>query len=134
MEFPHGSLVVEPYEDWLARDAIGADQTDGDLLHPSWILIGALRGAGFDLGEIIALCGATWDDGILFGEARVEQIEPLRRSPEYAIAGSFLDVERRTGRRVPEFDLVTYEMRIEHEKRVVGRCVNRFVIPRRSST
>lgn len=129
-EFPPGALRVEPYEDWLARDAIGADQSEDGLLHPSWILNGALRGAGYGLGDIIELCGASWADGVLFGEARVEQIEPLRSSTDYTVVGCILDVQRRTGRRVPAFDLVTYEMRIEHGGSPVGRCVNTFVIPR----
>jgi hypothetical protein len=129
-ELPPGTLRVEPYEDWLARDALGADPAEGDMLHPSWILNGALRGAGYDLAGLIELFGASWGDGVLFGEARVEQVEPLRSSVDYTVAGTVLDVDRRNGRRIRCFDVVTYEMRIERDGRVCARVRNRFVVPR----
>ena len=129
--FPEGSLTVEPYEDWLARDAIGSRQDGDGLLHPGWMLIGALRGAGFGLDEIIELCGVSWDDGVMFGETTVEQIEPLRAGQHYVVNGNFLDVQHRVGRTVGAFDLMTYEITVEYEARVVARCVNSFVIPRR---
>ncbi|MCW2841094.1 MAG: hypothetical protein JWR55_2577 [Aeromicrobium sp.] len=129
-ELPPGTLRVEPYEDRLARDALGGDRAEGDLLHPSWILNGALRGAGHDVAGLIELFGASWDDGVLFGEARIEQVEPLRASVDYAITGTVLDVERRNGRRVRCFDVVTYEMRVERDDRVFARVRNRIVIPR----
>nr|MCW2728154.1 hypothetical protein [Aeromicrobium sp.] len=131
LEFPTGSLMVPAYEDWIARDTIGAPPGEDGLLHPGWTLFGALRAAGFDLERIIQLCGASWDDGVVFGETSIEQVQPLRVGVEYEVNGSFLDVQRRTGRQIAEFDVVTYEVRIEHDGETVTRCVNSFVIPRR---
>jgi hypothetical protein len=131
LEFPTGTLLVPGYEDWIARDCIGAPPSTDGLLHPSWTLVGALRASGFDLDQIIALCGASWDDGVMFGEAEVEQVQPLRADVEYAVHGSFLDVQRRTGRTIAVFDLMTYEIGFELDGEIVCRCVNSFVIPRR---
>lgn len=131
MEFPTGTLRVPAYEDWIARDTIGASPSTDGLLHPGWTLFGALRSAGFDLERIIELCDASWDDGVLFGETTVEQLQPLRIGVEYAVGGTFLDVQRRKGRQIAEFDLMTYEIRITLDDETVTRCVNSFVIPRR---
>jgi hypothetical protein len=133
LEFPVGSFEVPGYEDWIARVCVGAPPSADGLLHPGSVLWGALRGSGFDLDRIIGLCGASWDDGVLFGETSVEQLRPMCAGVRYAVRGRFLDVERRAGRQIAEFDLVTYEMRIELEDVLVGRCTNAFVIPRRSA-
>lgn len=134
LEFPVGSLLVPAYEDWIARDCVGAPPATDGLLHPSWTLLGALRGSGYDLEDIIRLCDASWDDGVMFGETRVEQVQPLRADVEYSVRGTFLDVERRSGRKIAAFDLVTYEICIELDGDLVAQCVNSFVIPRRGSS
>jgi hypothetical protein len=131
LEFPVGSLLVRAYEDWIARDCVGASPSTDGLLHPSWTLLGALRGSGYDLEQIIRLCDASWDDGVLFGETQVEQVQPLRADIGYSVRGAFLDVERRSGRQIAAFDLVTYEICIELDDDLVARCVNSFVIPRK---
>ena len=133
LQFPVGALRIDPYEDWLARDCIGAPAATDDLVHPGWTLFGALRGAGYDLESIIQLCGASWDDGVLFGETVVEQIEPLRHSVDYVVRGSFVEVQHRTGRKIAECDLVSYELLIEHDDQLAVRCRNSFVVPRRRS-
>ncbi|MFE5704306.1 hypothetical protein [Rhodococcus koreensis] len=133
-QFPPGALHVLPYEDWLARDCIGALPAQGKALHPAWTLIGALRGMGLTLSELFAVIGAADDDGVMFGETEIDQYEPLEVERHYAISGRFVDVQRRRGRKLGTFDLVTFELTIEHHDGPVARCRNSFVVPRRDKS
>ena len=76
------------------------------VLHPAWIVLGALRGMGITLDELIELAGATPDDGVVFGETDYEQHDLLRSDTPYAVRGAVTSVTRREGKRAGAFDVV----------------------------
>ncbi|MGV9870803.1 hypothetical protein [Rhodococcus koreensis] len=132
--FPPGSLRVLPYEDWLARDCIGAFPAEDGLLHPAWTLIGTFRGMGVDLSELFTLVGAADEDGVMFGETEIDQFGTLEIGRNYVVSGRFVDVERRSGRKIGTFDLVTFEVTIDNAGTVITRCRNSLVVPRRDNS
>jgi hypothetical protein len=111
--FPGGTFVVEGYERWLSHDAMQAPPLPDGVLHPAWIVLGALRGMGVTIEELIALAGATPEDGVVFGETDLEQHAPLVGDRPYAVRGGVTGVTRREGRRVGAFDVLQIELTIE---------------------
>ena len=99
MHFPGGTFVVEDYERWLSHDAMQAPTLPDGVLHPAWIVLGALRGMGITLDDFIELAGATPDDGVVFGETDYEQHALLRSDTEYTVRGGIASVTRREGKR-----------------------------------
>jgi hypothetical protein len=131
--FPTGTLRVERYEDWLARDAIGTSAASGQEAHPAWILLGALRSAGLTLDEIVEAGGGTWDAGVMFGETRLELDAPLRPGVDYRVEARFVDLQQRHGRTIGPFDLMTYQVSLLDGDRRVARCTNSFVMRREAA-
>lgn len=109
---PGGSFEIADYERWLGHDAMLAPPLPDGLLHPVWILLGALRGMGVDTDELVGLAEAKPEDGVLFGETTLEQHVPLRSGVRYTVTGEVTDLTRRTGRRAGTMDLFTFELSI----------------------
>lgn len=109
---PGGSFEIADYERWLGHDAMLAPPLPDGLLHPVWILLGALRGMGVDTEELVGLVEARPTDGVLFGETALEQHIPLRAGRSYAVTGEVTDLTRRTGRRAGTMDLLTFTLSI----------------------
>ncbi|MFN8224796.1 MAG: hypothetical protein U0R50_16300 [Gaiellales bacterium] len=111
--FPGGEFVVEDYERWLSHDAMQAAPLPEGVLHPVWILLGALRGMGVTLDELIELGGSSPDDGVVFGETDYEQHAPLRTGVTYRVSGGVKSVTRRAGKQGGVFDVLVVELRID---------------------
>ena len=111
--FPGGTFVVEDYERWLSHDAMQAPALPDGVLHPAWIVLGALRGMGITLDDFIELAGATPDDGVVFGETDYEQHALLRSDTEYTVRGGIASVTRREGKRAGAFDVIVIELTVE---------------------
>jgi hypothetical protein len=131
--FPGGTFRVEDYERWLSHDAMHAPPLPAGLLHPVWILLGALRGMGLSTDELTALADADSRDGTLFGETEFEQHRVLRAGVEYAVRGEVSDLVRREGTRAGRIDLMTFRLEIvETTGEVAAVSTQTFVFPRRS--
>ncbi|WP_426245897.1 hypothetical protein [Nocardioides sp. LHG3406-4] len=130
---PDGVLRIHRYEDWLTRDAIGAP-TKGDRPHPAWALLGTFRGMGADLVELFGVMDAAEDDGVLFGEAGIEQTSHLEYERDYVVTSVIEDVRRRRGSKIPVFDLVDCVVTLLDDGAPVVRCTNTFVVPRRGES
>lgn len=133
-----GSLRIQAFEDWLLRDALGAPTT-GSRPHGAWTVVGAFRGMGEGLDGLFRMLAAATDDGVMFGECRIEQIRPLEHEREYVVRCEVLGATRRTGRRVPVFDVVDYVTEIVDQPadpdgstidRVAVRCHASMIVPR----
>lgn len=107
---PGGSFEIADYERWLGHDAMLAPALPPGVLHPVWILLGALRGMGVSTEELIGLAEATPADGVLFGETTMEQHTPLRSGVPYRVTGAVTGLDRRAGRRAGTMDVLTFEL------------------------
>ncbi|GGL94651.1 hypothetical protein [Nakamurella endophytica] len=132
--FPGGSFRVAEYERWLSHDAMRSPALAAPLLHPVWILLGALRGMGISIDELTGLAGAGAHDGTVFGETEMEQRRPLRADVEYTVRGGVADLVRRVGRRAGTMDLLTFRLEIvEPTGEVAAVSSQTFVFPRRDA-
>jgi hypothetical protein len=133
-EFPGGRYLIQPFEDWLLRDAISAPPGERESAHPLYAFIATLGGTGLSIDDLLHTCGSSADEGPMHGECTLDLVEPLRSGVEYAVAGRITDVRRKAGRAVGAFDLVTFllEMRTP-DGAVAARCMNTLVLPRRDA-
>lgn len=132
--FPGGVFEVAEYERWLSHDAMHAPPLPAGVLHPVWVLLGALRGMGITIDELTALAGAGPADGTVFGETSLEQREPLRAEVEYRVRGGITEVVRREGRRAGTMDLMTFRLElVDPDDEVAAVSEQTFVFPRRSA-
>jgi hypothetical protein len=130
--FPGGSTSVPPHRNWLASDAMGvAVSLADDHAHPMFAYFMGLGGLGVSLDELFALVGATAADGVMFGEAEIELLEPIHIGVEYAVGGRIVDIVRKSGASAGIFDLVTFETDIRDPSGThVATARNSFVFPR----
>lgn len=134
MEFPGGEFTIEPYEHWLLCDAIGAEPVRSGVANPMYVYYGALGGMGISLDELFALVGATADDGVMFGEAKIDAVRPLQIGATYTVDGKITDIVRKSGKRAGVFDIVTFALDLtDSDGTRVGTSTNSFVFPRRSA-
>lgn len=126
---PGGTFRIEEYERVISHAAIGSPPIDPPFLHPVWVMLGALRGMGTDLGHVFALANAS-EDAVMFGEAELEQLEPLRAGVEYRVQGGVTDMVRRHGKRAGRFDLLALEFEILDGGSRVAVARQSFVVPR----
>lgn len=130
--FPGGKFTIEPYEHWLMCDAVGAEPVRSGVANPMYVYYGALGGMGITLDELFAMVGATADDGVMFGEAKIESSQPLQIGSSYSVSGGITDIVRKSGKRAGVFDIVTFALDVTDDARApVGRSTNSFVFPRR---
>lgn len=130
--FPGGTYRVEPYRDWLVRDAVLAEPAAGDVVHPMFCYYGALAGMGISLDELFALAGATADSGVMFGEARIDLRRPLVVGEQLTVRGGITGVQRKEGRKAGVFDILAFELElVGGSEDVAAVSTNSFVFPRR---
>jgi hypothetical protein len=110
--FPGGTFLVEEFERWLSHDGLQAPDIPPPTLHPVWVVLGALRGMGMTIEQLIELADATPDDGVVFGETWLEQHRPLQAGVEYTVSGGVTSLVRRQGKRAGLFDVLTFELEL----------------------
>jgi hypothetical protein len=130
--FPGGTFRVEEYERWLSHDAMRSPRIAGAVLHPVWVMLGALRGMGLTIDELTALAGAGHDDGTVFGETLLEQHRPLEAGVDYSVRGGIAEFVRRVGRRAGTMDMMTFRLElVDASDHVVAVSEQTFIFPRR---
>jgi hypothetical protein len=130
-QLPGGEFRAQPHERWLSHDAMLAPGIPEPLLHPSWILLGGLRGMGMSIDDLIRLAGSDPDAGVVFGETELEQFEPLGADHRYLVSGEITDLRRRTSRRAGVIDLLDFRLDISNEAgELVATHTETLVFPR----
>jgi len=130
--FPGGTTTIEPYVSWLVNDVVCAPRTRTEIAHPIFVYLVATGAMGMTWDELFAACGATADDGPMFGEHETEINVPLRIGATYRVAGEFVSAVRKSGRRAGVFDIIGFELRLTEPDTdtVVATCRNSIVFPR----
>lgn len=131
-QFPGGTFEVEEYERWLSHDAMHAPALPDGILHPVWVLLGALRGMGLTIDELTAIADAGAHDGTMFGETELEQFGALRAGVVYTVRGGVTELTRRESQRAGRIDLMTFRLELlDPDGTVVAVSVQTFIFPRR---
>lgn len=132
--FPGGQYTIESYIDWLVHDVVESGRRDGATAHPLFGFIATLLGKGMSLDDLFAICGASAEDGPMFGEHETELHRPLAVGETYAVTGKFTSAERKQGQKVGTFDIVGFELSLTDGKgRPAATIRNSFVFPRRAA-
>lgn len=128
---PGGVTTIHPHRHWLVRDVLLGDRLSDDLAHPLFVYL-ATDSMGVTWDELFAICGATADDGPMFGEHETELFRPLTVGATYAVNGEIVSALRKSGRRAGVFDIVEYRLTLSaNDGTVVATTANSIVFPRR---
>lgn len=128
---PGGVTTIHPHRHWLVRDVIVGDRLPDDLAHPLFVYL-ATDGMGVTWDELFALCGATAEDGPMFGEHETELFAPLAVGATYVVSGEIVSARRKSGRRAGVFDIIEYRLTLSADDgTVVATTANSIVFPRR---
>jgi acyl dehydratase len=109
--FPGGTFEVSEEKNDAFVRAVHADAEaqglSGGFAHPMFGHMAAHAGKGVDVGQFFEMCGASLEDGVVFGEGGLDFHAPLRAGVTYSVTGEIVAVARKTGARTGTFDAVT---------------------------
>lgn len=132
LELPSSRVVVEGWETWLFRDAIGAPLSYVDV-HPGMGFVLAARGSAVSLSDLLAMVGCRLEDGPMLVGSEVLYHSEVRVGQEYELHAAITGLVSKTGRTLGAFDLLTHEYRLCLEGETVFVYRGEMVIPRRSA-
>jgi hypothetical protein len=113
--FPGGTYLVQHWEQVLLADVVEHPADPAGIVHPIGLFHVPLAACGWSYAEIFEICHAESAEAVRAGEYRWELHRPLVEDVVYDVAGEFVGVERKHGRRGGTFDKVTFQMRLtEH--------------------
>lgn len=129
---PGGHYRIEPYENWLLHDAVGAEPHDEP--HPIYGFIVAQSGLGISVAELLELLGSHAEDGPMLGECTIDYHRPLVTGAEYSVRGAVTSAERKTGRTLGTFDVVTVQQHVSSDAgQPVVTTTSTFLLPRKET-
>jgi len=130
--FPGGSYTVERWENVLLHDVVEHPVDPTGIVHPIGLFHVPLAACGWSYREIFEICGAESDEAVRAGEYTWELTAPMRAGVTYDIAGEFVDVERKHGRRGGVFDKVTFRLDLSEQTTgaLVARVTNSWLFLR----
>lgn len=128
-----GTYVVSDWAEMLLCDNIGVAPAADGSAHPIFGYIGTQCGIDVGIGELLAMAGASAEEGPLLASVDLVFKRPLRVGAEYRVTGEILDLVRKQGRRSGAFDLLSFvERMIEADGSLAVECTNVFVLPRQA--
>jgi hypothetical protein len=98
-----GGWVINGQKTWARCPTSPITETP----HPVLAFVGAQRGLGVSVAELFALFGTAMAEGPLLTDCELDLSGEPRVGVEYAVSGEVLAAERKTGRQLGAFDLVT---------------------------
>lgn len=129
--FPGGTLTTAAHLTWLWADSVLAHQ-DPELVHPSYMFLIALKGAGISTREILALLDFRPEEGALAGGYILKFHSPLKRDTKYRVDGEITEIVRKQGKRMGPFDRFTFviSVREAESEELVATNTTTWMIPR----
>lgn len=129
-DIPGGTWTIEPHENWLAHDALYS--TPDDAPHPLMAFVVAQRGLGVSVAELFRSWGTAMSDGPMLTECTLEFPGELRAGVGYRVSGAVESVERREGRTLGPYDVLTARFELSGPDGVAAVVRNVYALPRRS--
>jgi hypothetical protein len=129
---PAGEFTVTAEEDRRLRRAIGEPEPAGDDgAHPLWAYVATQRGIDISVGDLCRLVDFDILDGPMLGSSELEYAGEVRLDVPYRVTGEVVGVERKQGRTLGAFDVLTYRERlVDPDGRAVAAATNTFILPR----
>ncbi|MFC8663057.1 hypothetical protein [Streptomyces sp. NPDC057199] len=127
--FPGGEYSLAGYENWLAHDALYSVPRAEP--HPVVAFIGAQQGMGMTVAELFEWLDSDIDDGPLLAQCQMEFPQALEIGQRYWVSGVVRSIERKHGRSLGVFDLVTCVFHLSDENgEVAASITNTYAITR----
>lgn len=129
---PSGHYRIEPYENRLMHNVVGVEPADEP--HPIYGFIIAQCGLGISVAELLELIGSRAEDGPMLGECTIDFHRPLATGTEYSVHGTVTSAERKVGRSLGTFDVVTVEQHVSSGTgQPVVTTTSTFLLPRKDT-
>ena len=132
-ELPGGSFVIAAEENSRLCSILQCEPAAGGLAHPLYAYIATQRAMGITVDALFAMFGLSMDAGPMLARTLLEYQRPLRVGVRYAVSGRVTNVDRKAGRRLGTFDLVTVALELLEDGVTAGTATNTFVLPRRAA-
>ena len=127
-----GTITIPQAESDRLATVLGSEPPASGRLHPLYGYIAAQRGIGVRIPELCALAEFDIDDGPMLGSLEVTIAGELEAGTEYAVDGEVLGIERKHGRTIGTFDVMTFRERlVAADGAVVATSRVSFVLPRK---
>jgi hypothetical protein len=134
VSFPGGEYTISAEEHARVCRLLGVSPTSDGAAHPVYGYIATRVGCGYGVEDILAVAGATADDGPMLASLRLDVRQPLLVDTTYAVSGEFTSIERKHGRRAGTFDLLAFDLRLtDPSGDVVLVATQSWVLPRRDA-
>jgi hypothetical protein len=126
---PGGTWSLAGYESWLTSDAVYAHPGEP---HPINAFIGVQRGLGMTVSELFHYLQSDVGAGPLLAECSIDFPGRIEVDRDYDVRGTVVEVQRKSGRALGNFDLVTccFELNEASTGNAVARVTNVYAIPR----
>lgn len=127
---PSATTRIEPFENWLFRQAVGATPSYDDV-HEGFGYVACARGSAVSLSELLSMVGCHPDDGPMLMSSSIELPSPLRVGIDYTVTARILSLEGARGRTLGRYDVMAHEWcLVDGDGSTVYRYVGRLAIPR----
>jgi hypothetical protein len=130
---PGGSYRITREENATLCEALGSAPAGDDRAHPIFYYVATQAAMGVTVEGLCQMCDFKIADGPMMAQSTVSFDRDLLVERDYAVHGAIISLERKNSRTFGALDLLTYELRVsETDGASVARCVNQWVLPRRS--
>jgi hydroxyacyl-ACP dehydratase HTD2-like protein with hotdog domain len=127
---PGGTFAVDAEENRKLCRILATEPDPAGNAHPLYAYIATQRAMGVAVDGLFELCGFSMADGPMLASTALEFARPLELGRTYTVTGRIAGVERKTGRKLGAFDLLSVALElIDGPARVAG-ATNVFVLPR----
>ncbi len=127
---PGGHFSIDADENRRLCGILGsAPATDGTA-HPLYAYIATQRAMGVTVDGLFEICGFSMDDGPMLASTSLDLQGPLWIGTTYTVESRIAGIERKTGRKLGAFDLLSVELDLLDGAERVAGATNVFVLPR----
>jgi hypothetical protein len=128
---PGGEFLIEPSENATVCSLLNCEPKSDGTAHPLYAYIATQRAMGITVDRLFEMFGLSIDSGpMLATTALVFWRTPLKTATKYQVRGQIQKVERKVGRKLGVFDLVSVELLLLEDGTPTARATNSFVMPR----
>lgn len=129
IDFAPATTRIDGWENWLFCDSIGAEPSYRRV-HPGLGFVVCVRASTVSILDLLALAGCRPEDGPMLVGTDVEIRVPLETGVDYEVGHRFVSLERRTGRTLGEYDLLTHRLSLSRDGEEDFVYTGRMALPR----
>jgi hypothetical protein len=131
---PGGTYRLAAGDNERLCSALGAVPDPDGRAHPLFFYVATQVGMGASVPELLRLCDFDVAEGPLMTGSVTTMSEDLKVGLTYSVDGQILSLVRKPSRAFGAADWLRFRLRLRcPEGRLVGECVNEWILPRRGA-